>query len=416
MPTGAEQEDTMSDTETPTTETAYKTDVFAPGEIVGVCQFPTGPDAVCGNPVYANTSKGRLPRYCGQPEQAQWQQEHGSTGVAGHLSDRAGYPRKQFGMSTERAAELAAIEAKARGYGNRRLKTDPAPAAAPAVPAETTAVAVAELPADLSDALAALYPSPIAALAELARLTVGRAAAARAEMDELRAGADNYIEDMEVRHAAALDELAEQRAALEADRAEAQATTEEAKKEIEAARDSRNRLEGQLGEARDRIAELERRIEAMRSQHQDELEEVRAREEARLERILGVFALTAKVDPTAAAAVKAAEPETPADPPAEQEVTAPAPTRRRRSAAKPESTEAGAKMLAPLIARGLVIRTGDMWQTDGSPATTGGAETLDHMLATGLLVLEDADGDKSVARLTEEGAKLAPPWQRGGKM
>lgn len=261
----------MTSTEQQQSERDYE---FGVGDPCGVCHFPVGPGQICGNTVYANRSKGRLPAYCGMAGQEEWQAKHGTEGNKAHRSDVAKYPRDKFGMTKEETAALAEAESVRRGY-TRRLKAE-APAAATApVAAVPTVPATAPTIEDLVEALA---ESPIEALAQLTQLFVGRVGAARMEMETVRADADQRIADIESEATEAAERLAAERGSLEAERAEVQALRERAEAQIREANESRLRTEGELNGARQRITELEAEISEAEQRHRAEVEKVRREE------------------------------------------------------------------------------------------------------------------------------------------
>lgn len=289
----------MTSTEPTTTAPADSDDreVFGIGEPCGVCHYVTGRGQICGNTVYANSVKGRLPLYCGQPGQAEWQEQHGTPGDKTHRSDLATYPRKRAEMDKEDVAKLAAAEAARRGITRRHKVSEPtAPVSAPA---ETSAAPAGPVTvADLSDALP---ESPVEALAELARLVTGRVVAVRREMDEVRAGAEARAAEIENENAERTAELDTLRAELESDREEARQITEQARSEIRAANDAQLRIEGELNAARERITALEQALTDAENRHRAEVAEVREREEARYDRLVAAFAATRPDAETSAA-------------------------------------------------------------------------------------------------------------------
>lgn len=269
----------------------YDTDTFGIGEACGVCIFPTGPGQICGNVVYANQAKGRLPKYCGQEGQEHWQAQHGTEGNKRHKSDLAGYPRRQLGMTPEDVQALADAEAARRGIG-RRLKAETSSAATTPAVAAPVADAAAAPAAPVPDLAEALPESAVDALAELARLIAGRVVATRAEMDAIRADADARVAEVEREAAQQAEALAAERAGLESDRAEAQAARDRAEDEIRQAREARLTTEGQLTEARARIAELERALSDAEARHRAEIADVRRAEEERYDKLVAAFAAT----------------------------------------------------------------------------------------------------------------------------
>ncbi|MGW0163535.1 hypothetical protein ACWDUN_29860 [Mycobacterium sp. NPDC003323] len=378
----------MTSIETTTTDPApvereaYDTDTFGIGEACGVCIFPTGPGQICGNVVYANQAKGRLPKYCGQEGQEHWQAQHGTEGNKRHKSDLAGYPRRTLGMTPEDVQALADAEAARRGIG-RRLKSETASAAtnpAVAAPVADAAAAPAAPVLDLADALP---ESAVDALAELARLIAGRVVATRAEMDAIRADAEARVAEVEREGAQRAEALDAERAGLESDRAEAQAARDRAEDEIRQAREARLTTEGQLTEAKARIAELERALSDAEARHRAEIAEVRRTSEERYDKLVAAFAAT-RTEPVRD--VPAAQP--------------------RRKAAPPITADVLENM-AGRVHRGEVIQVGGQrWRIASADATTPAAATLDHMNAAGFL--DFGPGDPAVVMLSPAWAKRTP--------
>lgn len=335
--------DTATETQQPEHE-QYDTEVFAPGEACGVCHFPVGEGQICGNTVYANVTKGRLPLYCGQDGQAGWQQQNGTEGNARHRSELATYPRKKFGMAKEDPARLAAEEAARRGIGRRKLRDD--------APADSTA----------SEEAPAEPVSQVDALAELAQLFIRGVGAVRQEVEaaheesaarvaEVAAEREQWAAEVEQEKAA----LAEEKEALAADRAAAAADTERAVIEVQDANDARLTVEGELKAARGRIAELEQEIKAMREQHHRDLTEVRQREEARFDRMVAAFAATR--------------------PATELETAAPEP----RKAPTTPGPDAQEKMMSR-VENGHVTVVNREWVLSNAKANTAAANTLSWLL------------------------------------
>ena len=272
--------------------------LFAPGDPCGVCQFPTGRGEVCGNVVYANEPKGRLPRYCGQKEQVRWQAQHGTEGNPKHLSDRAKYWRDTYGMSSpEEAAQLAAAEAARRGIG-RRSEADESAPAAESEPVLTVVPPAPEGPEPQSS---------IDALADLATALTGRVQAIREEMDEMRAESEAQRVELDAERERLAAEVETEKQGLAADRETAQNTTERAKLDVREANEARLQTEGELKSARARIAELEaalddakkqhkREIGEIREAHKREVEEVRKVEYERFREMMRDFASTVRHD------------------------------------------------------------------------------------------------------------------------
>ncbi|WP_157124961.1 hypothetical protein [Nocardia pseudovaccinii] len=348
---------------------------FAVGEACGVCRFPVGPGQICGNTVYANVaSGGALPKYCGQAGQAEWQAQHGTEGNPGHLSDRAGYPRRRLDLTKDDVARLALAEAARRGIGRRSATTaesaSPATTSADAAPVTD---AVAAPAATVPDLAAALPESAVDALAELARLIAGRVVAMRAEMDGVRTAADERVAQVERAGEQLAEELAKERAGLESDRAEAQAARERAESEIREAREAQLVAEGQLREARQRITELEQASIDAGERHRGEIAEVRQAEEARYDKLVAAFAAT-----TAARESK--------------------PARRSRELS---ITDDGVREMALRIERGEVTWGGDAgWLLGNAKSTRPGARTLDHMATAGYLDI--GEGEPGPVTLSEQ--------------
>ncbi|MBF6358442.1 hypothetical protein IU449_28505 [Nocardia higoensis] len=361
---------TTTDTAAPERE-EYDTETFGVGEPCGVCIFPVGPGEICGNVVYANTAKGRLPKYCGQEGQAEWQTQHGTEGNVRHKSDLAGYPRRQLKMTKEEVQALADAETARRGI-TRRLKTDAAPVNAAA---ETDAAPVAPL-ADLGQALP---DSPIDALAELARLIAGRVVAARAEMDDVRTTAERRAAEIEAEGTALIEGLERERAELEADRAEAQAVTTRAQGEIRAAEDARLRAEGELTSAQRRIAELERALADADARRVAEVEEVRRFEREEFRRTMREFAATVRGDEPATVAAREL----------------------------PEVTDDAVKTMAARVEAGHVTRRKAKWHLANAAANRAAARVLDHMDAAGYLHIV-GDTDPELVTLSASGQTLTP--------
>lgn len=333
----------------------YETDVFEIGEPCGVCRFPIGRGQICGNVVYANNNKGRLPWYCGQEGQAEWQKRHGTPGAEGHRSDLATYPRKKYGMNKEEVAALARAEAARRGI-TRRLKVDgnTTPTAA-LITESVTETAAPIAPGNLADALP---ESPVEALAELARLVAGRVVAVREEMDTVRAAAEARAAEIEAENAARTEELDAMRAELENDRAEAQEITERAKSEIRAAEDARLHAVGELSAAQKRIAELEAALAAAEARRIEEVEQVRRTEREEFRLAMREFAATVR---------------------GEKE-----PAREATPREVPITEEVMANMVVR-IERGEIDRRGAVWHVANAAATRPTAQVLDHMQEAGYL-------------------------------
>ncbi|MEU4183979.1 hypothetical protein AB0H76_39000 [Nocardia sp. NPDC050712] len=362
----------MTSTENPETGTereAFDTETFAPGEACGVCHFPTGKDQICGNVVYANQTKGRLPQYCGQEGQAHWQAQHGTEGDPGHKSSLAGYPRRTTGLTKERIAELAAEETKRRGITRRLKVVEDVPAAPVAdtqnAPATADTDARIRVPADLASALP---ESAVDALKELARLIAGRVTAVGAEMEDVRKEAADEVAEMQRQTDALIAELTEQREGLEKDRADAQAATERAETAIREAEDARHVAEGQLTESKNRVAELERQLAEIKDQHRKEIEEVRNKEYERFKEMMREFASTVRTEP---------EPRRAEDLPITEEVL---------------------QEMALRIKRNDITRSADKWHFANARATKPGARTLDHMNEAGYLHI--GEGERAPVALT----------------
>ncbi len=328
---------------------------YAVGEACGVCRFPVGPGQICGNPVYANVATGgALPKYCGQEGQAQWQAQHGTDGNPGHLSDRAGYPRRRLQLTKDDVARLADEEAARRGIGRRKAETaSVATVSAPIADAVTAPAAPSEQ--------APTPGSAVDAFADLAQAITQRVAAVRAEMDALRTDCQTQMADTMAERERLAEDVATQIQGLEQDRAQAQAITERAAAEIQKANEARLRAEGELSSALRRIAELEQALLDASNQHRAEIAEVREREEARYDRMVSAFAQTVRTEP---------EPPSPEDtgrPPSESALTD----------------------MGRLVRAGKVTRR-EGWHTGNGPATRPAARTLDWMLEQGLIAIGEA--------------------------
>lgn len=358
-------------TATTTTEhEAYDTDTFGVGEPCGVCIFPTGKGEICGNTVYANKSGGRLPKYCGQEGQAEWQSQHGTEGNARHRSDLAGYPRKQLGMTPEDVQTLAEAEAARRGI-TRRLKSESAPAAPVA---ELVTVPAPAAPADLAEALP---ESAVDALAELAVLITGRVVAARHEIDSVHEDFAKRVADIEADAARSAADLAAEREAVEAERTHLAELTEQAETAIREALDAKLRAEGQLSEARARIAELERAAVETAARHREEIETVREREEKRYDKLVESFAKTR-------GEVPAARP-------------------RKAAPVRPLDTDTVARFGERIERGDITVRADGVWLVVNAEATTATMRTIEHFNAAGWLVV--GNGDPAPVSLSDEWAK-----------
>lgn len=348
-------------TETTTTEyEPHTTDIFAVGEACGVCHFVTGPGEICGNTVYANDAKGRLPMFCGAPGQAEHAERAGTETDTRHRSDLATYPRRRAQMSKEQVAELAAAETVRRGI-TRRLKFD----------AQTGAVTeIAPAPAAPVELGAALPDAPLEALEELARLVTARVVAARAELAQVQSAAEERVADAQAEIDRRTAELEAQAADVARAGEEARELTERAGSEINTAREAQLRAEGQLAQARERIGELERELGETRTRHQEELETVRRREEDRFERVIATFAKTRED----------------------------APTPRRKASAR-TVTRGHTEESALAIDRGEVQRAGDRWLIRGSVPNPTAVRTLDHMREVGYLMI--GQGEPATVTLTD---------------
>ncbi|NKY60989.1 hypothetical protein [Nocardia flavorosea] len=349
----------------------YDTEIFGTGEECGVCHFPTGRGEICGNVVYANGPKGRLPLYCGQEGQAHWQKENGTEGNSRHQSSLAGYPRKTLGMTKEDCAALAEAEAARRGIV-RRAKSDTAPASAPAaeVAPAPTAPTGPVVPVDLSDALP---DSPVEALAELAQLIVGRVVAARKEMETVRNAAEDRAAEIERENADRVEELAAQRAELEAEQEAAREITARAETAIREANEARLRTEGELDGARRRIAELESALEAAEQRRIAEVAEVRRVEREEFRMAMREFATTVRGETSAREA--------------------------ERTEDKPVTEEA-VETMAKRVARNEITRRGPVWHIANAVAPRPAAAVLNRMQADGYLHL-GSQGDPERVTLTD---------------
>lgn len=361
------------------TTTAHESDeIFGVGEPCGVCIFPTGEGEICGNTVYANQAKGRLPKYCGQEGQAEWQAKHGTEGNPRHRSDLAGYPRRQLGMTPEDVQTLAAAEAARRGITRRTTKAEAAaPAPAAEVPAGPTA------PADLAEALP---ESAVDALAELARLITGRVVAVRHEMDAVRTEFEQRTEELEREAEQRAADLAAEREAVEADRAKLAELTERAESEIRAANDDRLRVEGELAAARRRVAELEAALAESEARRVADVEEVRRFEREEFRRTMREFAATVRGE-------------------REEEATA-------------VVVAKDAPITAPVVARMAVrIERGDLtlskdgrWLLGNADAIRPAVNVIEHMMKAGYLAIGEGKGDAPApVTLTDEYRKATAP-------
>lgn len=358
-------ETTATATTTPE-HASYDTETFAIGEACGVCIYPTAKDEICGNTVYANKVGGRLPKYCGQEGQAEWQAQHGTEGNARHRSDLAGYPRTKLGMTPDDVQTLAEAEATRRGIV-RRLKSE-TPAAPAVEPVAETGPAA---PVDLA---AALPDSAVDALAELAQLIVGRVVAARHEIDSAKTAFDARVAEIEGEAEKIAADLAADREAVEAERTHLAELTERAETEIREALDAKLRAEGQLSEARARIAELERAAVETAARHRDEIDAVREREEKRYDKLVESFAKT------------------------RGEVPAASP---RKKVATVENIEITPDVVAPFaerIERGEVaVRADGVWLVSNAPATKATMRTIEHMGEAGWLVVGEGSDPAPVS-------------------
>lgn len=346
--------------------------LFAPGDPCGVCQFPTDRGKVCGNVVYANEPKGRLPRYCGQEGQAKWQAQHGTEGNPKHLSDRAKYWRDTYGMSSpEEAAKLAEAEAARRGIGRRSETPD-------AAESEPVLTVVPTVPEESEPT------SAIEALADLATALTGRVTAVREEMDEVRAECEARMTELDAERERLTAEVEAEKQALAEDRETAQNTTERAKLDvreateraenaIREATESRLKTEGELKSARERIKKLEqqltdmterhkREIEDLRKTHKNEIENVRKVESDRFRETMRDFALTIRHEQ-----------------PAEADRPEPTPT--------PQAIAD----LTKWIVKGVVTRRNGRWHTGNGWATNPAARTLDWMLSVESIAVGEGD-------------------------
>lgn len=340
-------------------------DIFGIGDPCGVCHFVLGPGQICGNTVYANNAKGRLPLYCGQDEQAEWQQQYGTDGNSKHRSDLATYPRKRAGMNREEVADLAAAETERRGIIRRHKASETT--ATERAPAPPTPPAVE----DLSDALP---ESAVDALAELTRLITGRVVAVRHEMDDLRTDMEERAAKVDAERVQNMEKLDTERATLEQERAAASEITERAQAEIRTADDARVHAEGELSAARARIIELEGKLAAAEQQRMAEVEQVRRTEREEFRLAMREFAATVRGDEI--------------------------PTRESDQAEVWEVTSERIQTLAPRVAKNHVSRHGDEWHIGNVPATRPAAAILDHMAEAGYLHV-GSQGDPERVTLTD---------------
>lgn len=351
----------MNDTAT-TAREAYDTDTFGVGEPCGVCIYPTGEGQICGNTVYANQAKGRLPKYCGQEGQAEWQAQHGTEGNARHRSDLAGYPRRQLGMTPEDVQTLADAEASRRGI-TRRLKAEtPAPAApaAPVAPAADFGVP----PTDALVLADALPESAVDALAELARLITGRVIAARHEIDSVREDFAKRVAEIEADAEQSAADLATEREAVDAERARLEELTARAESEIREAIDARHRVEGELSAANRRIADLERELADAEQRRAEEVAEVRRTEREEFRLALREFATTVR-----------SERDEPAAP-----------------AAAPAVTSDVVRRMAVRIERGdLTLSKDGRWLLGNADAINPAVKTIERMMKKSFLVIGEGD-------------------------
>lgn len=342
-------------------------EIFGKGDPSGVCHFVTGPGQICGNVVYANKEKGRLPLYCGQEGQAEWQQQYGTEGNSEHKSELATYYRKRAGMEKEEVAALAAAETAQRGIIRRHKASAPS-----AAPAETPAAPAG--PVTIDDLVNALAESPIDALTQLTQLFVGRVSAARAEMDAVHAKADQRVAEIEQQAVQSAEELAAERESLEVERAEVQALREQVEGERAAANEARLRAEGERDGAQRRIAELEQQIADSERRHRAEIAEVREREEARYDRLVAAFAAT-RTD------------------------TETAPTKGEPADERPVTAES-VQTMAKRVARNEVTRSGPVWKIANAVAPRPAAAVLNRMQSDGYLLI-GSQGEPERVTLTE---------------
>jgi hypothetical protein len=273
---------------------------FAPGEQCGVCHFPTGTGQICGNPVYAVAGKGALPKYCGMANQEQYQAAHGTDGVAGHLSERAGYPRKQFGMDPAEVKRLAKELAESSGVHRRTPVVPVSNDGAPEKDSTATESASREGDARMRvRGLAGGGTDHSARLAEYLLAAAELAAALGDEMTALRAEADTRVgREASLTRAAVADKEQAERALRETREStritleQAEQLQRDAQERAEAAHAAQLRAEGELSAAQKRIEALETqqaRHGDIEARHRAEIERVRAEESARTDRILEQF-------------------------------------------------------------------------------------------------------------------------------
>lgn len=344
---------TPAATDQTTAEQTATEPAFKVGDPCGVCQFPIGIGKICGNVVYANQTRGRLPRYCGQAGQAEHQAAHGTTGDPAHMSDRAAYPRRVYSMSKEEATRLADEAAARLGIGPRRHHTDaeePAPAATEPEPATTV-----EAP-----------KSAIDELAELATAFIGRVGTVREEMQQVRDDAEARVQAEVAEKERVLAEVAEEKAALAKDRQAAQADSERAVIAVKEADDARLQLAGELKAAKERIAELEAALDAAEQRRIAEVEEVRKEERAEFRLAMREFASTVRNEAT------------PEKSPAERE-----------SRPVPEPSEEARESMMKRIRNGHVTVVDRAWVVSNTKATTATARTLDQLYQDGRITVTE---------------------------
>jgi hypothetical protein len=367
------------------TENAAVVDIeprFAPGELCGGCRFPVGPGQICGNPVYASAGKGALPKYCGAEGQSEWQAKHGTPGIAGHMSDRAGYPRKLHKMTPADVKALA--EARAQELGVHRSAEAPVVTEAPADAGIDAAIDTAEAPSTeaaptavrvLAEGTDRRALEKSGRLGELLLAATELAAELRDELAAIRADAEARVQREVERTREAITARERAEARLAEVQAEADADVERARADVQTAAEDKLRAEGEARAALGQVADLERRIAESESRHRAELDAVREAESARVERILGRFA----------------------------DATAPR-TEQPRPQWQPPTEEA-VRDMARRVAAGHVTRRGGIWHTGNGDATRPAAATLDWMADAGYLQV--GGGDPAPVALTERARPYA---------
>jgi hypothetical protein len=354
------------------------------GQVCGVCRWPTAPGVICGVPVYATAARGTLPKFCGAPGQAHWQEQWKTPGNPDHVAERAGYARKLAGMSAGEAKALAETRARELHIHHRAPRPPVAPAEsvpAQAEPAEQSASA-----AEVSEQ-APVVPATVGGeyeqldrLAEILNGAGDLVAAFRGRLDAMRADYEHRIDQEAARARAAVDAESATRQEIatlreESGRAvqQAQADVESARAEAVTARDAQLRAEGRLEDARERIARLETELAEIRDGQRAEIERVRREAAEQAERMIDA-ALRAQT---------------------RERVEA---ISRRQEGEPPESA---IDEMSGRVRAGRVYRSGGTWFTGpNEQATHGAVRTLDWMLEQRMIVL--ASGDPARATLTQK--------------